>query len=67
VRRPLLERFGRSIGLRERAIEQVFQDLERAVRRAEKILTPPPGEQPDGFVHRFAEIVSGACLRILEK
>jgi serine/threonine-protein kinase HipA len=67
VRRPLLERFGRSIGLQERAIEQVFQDLGRAVRRAEKILTPPPGEQPDGFVHRFAEIVSGACLRILEK
>lgn len=67
VKRPLLERFGLSIGLKARAIEQAFQDLQRAVLRAEKILIPPPGEQPDGFVHRFAEIVSGACLRILEK
>jgi serine/threonine-protein kinase HipA len=65
VTRPLLEAFGRSIGLPERAIDQAFGDLRGGVRRAASHLTPPAGEPPDGFVHRYAEIVSGACLRIL--
>lgn len=67
VTRQALENFGRNIGLPESAIKQAFRDLQEKVRRAESHLTPPQGEPPDGFVHRYAEIVSGACLRILEK
>ena len=59
-----MEKFGLSIGLPKRAIDQAFSDLHAAVRRAASHLKPPSGEPPDGFVHRFAEIVSGACLRI---
>ena len=65
VTRELLTAFGRSIGLPPRAVENTFGDLKRAVGRAAPILTPPQGEPPDGFVHRYSEIVSRACLRIL--
>lgn len=61
----LLRAFGLEIGLPVRAVEQVFADLRRQVRKAASIVTPPPAEAPDGFVHRFAEIVSNGCLRIL--
>lgn len=59
--------FGRTIGLAPRAISQILADLGRKVRapRATDILRPPQGEPPDGFTHRYAEIVSNACLRIL--
>lgn len=67
VTRPVLEAFALAIGLPERAIRQVFRDLRNRVRRAERILQPPDGEPADGFVHRYAEIVSRACLRILEE
>lgn len=65
VTRALLEKFGKSIGLSPRAVEQVFTDLQTRVRRAAPLLVPPKGEPPDGFVHRYSEIVSRACLRIL--
>jgi serine/threonine-protein kinase HipA len=65
VTRDLLQKFGRSIGLSQRAVEQTFADIRNRVRRAAGLLTPPPGEPPDGFVHRYSEIVSRACLRIL--
>lgn len=65
VTRPLLENFARSIGLPDRAIENAFRDLQGRVRRAASHLTPSPAEPPDGFVHRYSEIVGGACLRIL--
>ncbi|MCP3476081.1 HipA domain-containing protein [Bradyrhizobium sp. CCGUVB1N3] len=65
VTRPLLESFGPRIGLPQRAIDQAFKDLKAKVQRASSIITPPPAEPPDGFVHRYAEIVSRACLRIL--
>jgi serine/threonine-protein kinase HipA len=65
VTRPLLEAFGRSIGVPQRAIDQAFSDLRSRVRQAASLLTPPSAEPPDGFVHRYAEIVSRACLRIL--
>jgi serine/threonine-protein kinase HipA len=65
VTKPLLENFARSIGLPDRAIEQAFKYLQGKVRRAASHLEPPQGEQPDGFVHRYGEIVSAACLRIL--
>lgn len=61
----LLKKFGQSIGLPARAIDQIFTSLHTGVRRAAKLLTPPQGEPPDGFVHRYSEIVSRACLRIL--
>ena len=64
--RARFEEFGRSIGLPDRAIETTFAGLRRTVAAARPIITPPPGEQPDGFTHRFAEIVNNACLRILE-
>jgi serine/threonine-protein kinase HipA len=65
VTRELLTTFARSIGIPERAIQSVFSDLRGRVRRAAGILTPPRGEPPDGFVHRYAEIVDRACQRIL--
>ena len=65
VTRPLLENFARSIGLPDRAIENAFKNLQGRVRRAASHLTPSPAEPPDGFVHRYSEIVGGACLRIL--
>lgn len=58
--------FGDHIGLPEKVIDQTFNDLRRQVRKAAPILQPPEGEAPDGFVHRFSEIVSSLCLRILE-
>ncbi len=69
ITRKLLADFGRRIGLPDRAVTQVFADLTRRVRSpaATEILTPPGAEPPDGFIHRFAEIVNNACLRILEE
>ena len=67
VTQPLLREFGREIGLPERAVTQAFEDLRRRVRApaASDLLRPPAGEPPDGFVHRYADIVGSACLRIL--
>jgi len=65
VTRALLKKFGQSIGLPARVVDQTFTDLHNRVRRAAKLLTPPQGEPPDGFIHRYSEIVSRACLRIL--
>jgi serine/threonine-protein kinase HipA len=65
VTRPLLENFARSIGLPNRAIENAFKDLQGRVRRAASHLTPSPAEPADGFVHRYSEVVGGACFRIL--
>lgn len=63
----LLTDFGKSIGINERAIEQIFSDVRARVQRAAHILKPPQGEPPDGFIHRYSEIVSRACLRILSE
>lgn len=63
----LLKKFGRSIGLSSRVIDQAFADLRNRVQRAAVILKPPSGEPADGFVHRYSEIVNRACLRILEE
>ncbi len=65
VTRDLLTKFGLSIGVPQRAIDQMFTDLRSRVRHAAKLLKPPSAESPDGFIHRYAEIVSRACLRIL--
>ena len=67
ITRPVLEDFGRRIGLPDRAIKQIFTDLRSKVRKAARVISPPAGEAADGFVTRFEEIVSGACLRILEE
>jgi serine/threonine-protein kinase HipA len=58
--------FGKSIGLPDRAITQTFTQLRRGVARAAELLIPPAAEPPDGFIHRYAEQVNNACLRILE-
>lgn len=67
VNHALLRSFGLSIGLSARAVDQAFEDLARRVRNAAAVIAPPQGEPPDGFVHRFSEIVEGACLRILPR
>jgi serine/threonine-protein kinase HipA len=67
VTEKLLKDFGLSIGVPQRVIDQTFQDLRTRVKRAAPIIQPPHGEPPDGFVHRYSEIVSRACLRILGK
>jgi serine/threonine-protein kinase HipA len=68
VTRALLADFGKSIGLPARAITQAFDELKRKIKgeAAKNILAPPEGEPPEGFFHRYAEIVNNACLRILE-
>ncbi|TCL63211.1 HipA domain-containing protein [Rhizobium sp. BK251] len=62
----LFRRFGKDIGLPERAVDLTFAQLRRRVAQAEKIIMPPPAEQADGFRHKFKEIVDNSCLRILE-
>jgi len=64
VDHKLLVDFGRSIALPDRSITQIFAELKRKIAGAEEIITPPAGEPPDGFVHRYSEIVGNACLRI---
>lgn len=61
----LFRGFGKRIALPEKAIDQTLADLKRQVRKAAAIIAPPEGEGPDGFVHRFSEIVSNSCRRIL--
>lgn len=65
--RQLLVTFGHDIGLPERAVKQSFEYIRRQANKAASIITPPTAEPPDGFITRFNEIVSGACLRILEE
>jgi serine/threonine-protein kinase HipA len=64
VTKAKLVAFGLSIGLSQRTVDQIFSDLASRVKRASSILQPPQGEPPEGFVHRYSEIVSRACLRI---
>lgn len=61
----LFKTLGKQIGLPERAVTQSFADLKRLVQKAAPIIRPPDAEPPDGFVHRYSEVVSNACLRIL--
>ena len=65
VTRALLEEFGKSIGLPERAVVLTFADLARQVAKAWSILAPPPAEPPDGFASRFQDIARESCLRLL--
>lgn len=61
----LLKKFGLSIGLSEKVVDQVFEETKTRVKKAAPIITPPRGEPPDGFVHRFSDIVRRTCLGIL--
>jgi serine/threonine-protein kinase HipA len=61
----LFRSFGKEIGLPERAVDQAFVQLRRGVTQAAKIIMPPLAEPPDGFMHKFKEIVDNSCLRIL--
>lgn len=61
----LFRDFGLRLRLPTKAVDQVFSDLRRQVRKAAPIITPPAAEGPDGFATRFAEIVSNSCLRLL--
>lgn len=65
VTRDLLVEFAQNIGLSLRFTEQTLDLIHKHAQRAAGILRPPDAEPPDGFVHRFSEIVSRACLRIL--
>lgn len=62
----LFRTFGKSIGLPESAINGAFARMKRQVAKAAPIIQPPDAEAPDGFMHRFKEIVDNSCLRILE-
>ena len=55
------------IGLPERAVAQAFVDLRSKVRQSRIDIGPPAGEGPEGFVTRFSEVVSQACLKIFEE
>lgn len=65
VTRELLQQFGEDIGLSRAAVSVAFKQIEMGVTRAEAIIKPPANEPPDSFVHRYADIVRRACLRIL--
>jgi serine/threonine-protein kinase HipA len=67
VTRPLLVGFGERIGLSKAIITRTFSELKTKVRQAEKVLAILPGEGPEGFISRFAEVVRNGCLRLLEK
>jgi serine/threonine-protein kinase HipA len=68
IDRKLLEDFGHSIKLPPTAIRRAFQQLGARARHAQTtLLKPPAGEGPEGFVTRYAEIVSRGCLRILNE
>ena len=64
IDRRLVLAFGHAIGLPERAVTLGLKEIGDRVRRSRAIV-PPAGEPEDGFVHRYAEIVEGACQRIL--
>ena len=66
VTRPVLTAFGERIGLSRRAVDQAFAEIDRGCLRAAKLLVPPMGEPPDGFVHRFADVVRSGGVRIFE-
>lgn len=61
----LFRDFGKRIALPEKLVDQALTELKRQVRKAAPIIQPPEAEAPDGFVHRFSEIVSNSCRRIL--
>lgn len=61
----LLKNFGRSIGIKDAAIQQTFEKLKRQVPKAAAHIKPPEAEAPDGLVNRISEIVSNQCVRIL--
>lgn len=65
VTRALLQHFGESIGLHHRAVAAAFAQIATNVKRAQPVLQPPAAEPPDGFFHRYGDIVRRACLRIL--
>lgn len=67
INRDMMIVFGQEIGLTSKAIEQIMIDLERQIAKAGSIITPPPVEDPDGFMTRFEEIVRNTCTRILKK
>ena len=54
------------IGLSRRAFTQAFSEIERGCVKAAGLLVPPRGEPPDGFVHRFADVVRSGTVRIFE-
>jgi len=64
--RTVFRDFGGEIGLTDAAMDQTFVQLRRQVEKAAAIVRPPDAEPPDGFMHRFREIVDNSCLRILE-
>lgn len=65
VTRELLQQFGEDIGLNRRVIAREFTQIAASVQRAAPLIQPPDAEPPDGFIHRYSEIVRRACLRIL--
>jgi len=66
ARQEVFRAFAREIGLPDRAVDQTFAQLKRQVEQAASVIRPPDAEQPDGFTHKFKEIVDNSCLRILE-
>ena len=66
ITRSHLEEFARRIGLPERAVAQTFAEFKTKTRQIAGILQPPDAEGPDGFITKFGEIVSRACLRLLQ-
>ena len=65
IGRPQVAAFGAAVGLPDRAVALALRDIRHRVGKS-RVLVPSGGEDPGGFVHRYAEIVEGACLRILE-
>lgn len=64
LNRRILSDFGAAIGLASRAVTLAFQQLEQRARRAESLVAPAASEPPDGFLHRYQEILRNGCHRI---
>lgn len=58
-----LTAFGLSIGLPPKIVATALRDVAKRAAKS-RVIVPPAGEEADGFVHRYAEIVRAACLRI---
>jgi serine/threonine-protein kinase HipA len=65
INKNLIIDFGINIGLKIKAINQIFNEMKRKFSK-NPLLVPPKHEPIDGFYHNYEYIVRSACHRILE-
>lgn len=66
VTRPVLEAFGKRIGLGKTVVDRSFRDLASRLRHSAKLLPQAGDEGRDPFGARYTEIVRNQCAKLLE-